>query len=50
MTYDGKITNLLLNVVERIGRINGEADQDNVGVRVGQRSETVVILLTGGIP
>jgi hypothetical protein len=43
-------THLLLYVVERIGRVDGKADQDNVGVGVGERAETVVILLAGGIP
>jgi len=38
------------NVVER-GRVHQrEADEENVGLRVRQRSETVVIFLTGGIP
>jgi hypothetical protein len=27
-------TNLLLDVVERIGRVDGETDQDNVGIGV----------------
>lgn len=44
------MTHLLLYVVERIGRVDGKADQDNVGVGVGERAETVVILLAGGIP
>lgn len=29
---------------------NREADQEHVGLRVGERSETVVIFLSGGIP
>jgi hypothetical protein len=41
---------LFLNVVERVGRINGETDQDDVGVRVRQWAQTIVILLSGGIP
>ena len=41
---------LLLNVVERIGRVDGEADEDDVGIRVGEGTESVVILLSGGIP
>ena len=44
------MTHLLLYVVERVGRVDGKADQDNVGVGVGERAETVVILLAGGIP
>jgi hypothetical protein len=41
---------LLLHVVERVGRVNGEADEDNVRVGVGERSESVVVFLAGGIP
>ena len=43
-------TYLLLYVVERVGRVDGKANQDNVGVGVGERAETVVIFLTSGIP
>lgn len=39
-------TNLFLNVIERIRRVNGETDQDDVRVRVGQRSETTDSLAT----
>lgn len=41
---------LLLDVVEGVWGVDGEADQDNVGVWVGEWTESVVILLTGGIP
>ena len=41
---------LLLNVIERIGRVDRETDEDDVRVRVGQRTQTIVIFLTGGIP
>lgn len=41
---------LLLDVVERVGRVDGEADEDDVRVRVGEGSESVVVLLSGGIP
>lgn len=41
---------LLLDVVERVGRVDGEADEDNVRVGVRQRTESVVVLLAGGIP
>jgi hypothetical protein len=44
------VTYLLTDVVQRIRRVDGEADQDDVRVRVGQRAQTVVVLLTGGIP
>ena len=43
-------TDLLLYIVERVGRVDGKANKDNVGVGVGERAETVVILLTSGIP
>ena len=41
---------LLLDVVKRVGRVDGEADQDNVRVGVGERAETVVIFLASSIP
>lgn len=41
---------LLLDVVERVGRVDGEADEDNVRVGVRERTESVVVFLTGGIP
>ena len=41
---------LLLDVVEGIGGVNSEADEDDVRVGVRQRAQTVVILLAGGIP
>ena len=41
---------LLLDVVERVGRVNSEADQDHVAVGVRERSQSVVVLLAGGIP
>jgi hypothetical protein len=41
---------LLLDVVERVGGVDGEADEDDVGVGVRERSETVVIFLACGIP
>jgi hypothetical protein len=50
-TVGGTITtNLFLDVVERIGGVNGETDQNNMGVRVGKRSETIVVFLACGIP
>ena len=33
------------NIVERFGRVDGEANEDDVRFRVGKRSETVVIFL-----
>jgi hypothetical protein len=44
------VSYLLLDVVKRIGRVDGEANQNNVRVGVGERAETVVIFLASGIP
>lgn len=41
---------LLLDVVKRIGRVDGEADEDDMRIGVGEGAETVVIFLAGGIP
>lgn len=41
---------LLLDVIKGVGRVDGEADQDDVRIGVGEGTETVVILLAGGIP
>jgi len=41
---------LLLNVVQRVRGVNGETDQDNMGVGVTERAETIVILLSSRIP
>jgi len=41
---------LLLNIVQGVAGINGEADQDDVGVRVREGAETVVIFLASRIP
>jgi hypothetical protein len=49
-TRGGHLSYLLLDVVKRIGRVDSEADQDNVRIGVGERAETVVIFLASGIP
>jgi hypothetical protein len=41
---------LFLDVVEGVGRVDGEADEDDVRVGVGERPQSVIIFLTGGIP
>lgn len=41
---------LLLNVIERVGAVDGEANKDNVGVGITERTETIVVFLAGGIP
>ena len=43
-------THLLLHVVQRIGRVYSEADENDVGVGVAERPETIVILLASRIP
>ncbi len=44
------MTNLFLDVVQRVGGVDGEADEDDMGVGVGERTKTVVVLLASGIP
>jgi len=41
---------LFLDVFQRVGTIDGEADEDNVRVRIGERAETVIVFLSGRIP
>jgi len=43
-------THLLLNVVQRVRGVNGETDQDDMGVGVTERAEAVVVLLASRIP
>lgn len=43
-------TNLVQDVVQRVGTVDGEADEDEIGFRVGQWAQPVVFLLAGGIP
>lgn len=38
------------DVVERRRADDGEADQENVGLWIGQRAKSVVIFLSSGIP
>lgn len=47
---NARVTYLLKNIVQRVRRINGEADQDDVRVGVRERSETVIIFLASRIP
>ena len=41
---------LIENVLEGIGAVDGEADEKQVCLRIRERSQTVVFLLSGGIP
>jgi hypothetical protein len=40
---------LLADVFEGGGGGHGEADEENIGLGVGQRAQTIVIFLTGGV-
>ena len=44
------ISYLLLDVVKGIGRVDSEADENDMGIRVRQRAQTVVIFLSSRIP
>ena len=48
MTKKAK-THLLLNVIQRIGRVDREADEDDVRVGVRERAEAVVVCGWGGL-
>jgi hypothetical protein len=48
--HEGSYPYLLLDVVKGIRGVDSEADQDDVGIGVGERSETVVIFLASRIP
>ena len=41
---------LLGDVLQGVGRVDGEAHEDNIGVGVGERPQPVVVFLSGGIP
>ena len=41
---------LLGDVLQRVGAVDGEADEEDVRVGVGERAEAVVVLLSSGIP
>ena len=40
----------MLNVLERVWRVDAEANKNDVGFRVGQRPQTFVVFLPGRIP
>ena len=50
MPIKGGTAYLLLNVIKRIWRVDGEADEDDVRVWVRQRSQSIVIFLASRIP
>lgn len=41
---------LIHDIVQRVGAIDGEANEDEVGFRVRQGTEAIVFFLAGGIP
>ena len=43
-------TDLFLDVIQRIWRVYCETDEDDVGVGIGERTKTIVIFLSSGIP
>ena len=41
---------LLHDVLERVGAVDGEADEEQVGLGVGERPQPVILFLPGGVP
>lgn len=41
---------LFLDIIERVGRVNRKADQNDVRIRVGERAQAVIVFLTCRIP
>ena len=41
---------LVHDVLERVGAVNGETDENDVGLGVGERSQAVVLFLSGRVP
>lgn len=41
---------LIHDIVEGIRAVDSEADEDEVGLRVGEGTETIVFFLAGGVP
>lgn len=41
---------LLLNIVERVGRVDGKANEDDVRVGIRQWTQSIVVFLASGIP
>lgn len=48
--WQGKSTNLGPDVVKGWRADNGEADEEDVCLRVGERSQSIVVFLSSGIP
>lgn len=41
---------LVEHIVQRVGAVNGKADENQVSLWVGKRAKTVVFLLSGSVP
>lgn len=41
---------LVHDIFERVGAVDGKANENKICFRIRERSETVVLLLTGGVP
>ena len=46
----GGKSDLVEDVFKGVGAVDGEADEDEVGLRVGEGPQAVILLLAGGIP
>ena len=47
---NGSGSYLFLHVLERVGQVDSKADKDDMRVGIGERPETIIVLLSGGIP
>jgi hypothetical protein len=45
-----RAAHLLLYVSERVWKVNGEGNKNDVRARIAERSETIIFFLTNGIP
>lgn len=46
----GVLAYLLLYIVQRIWRVDGETNENDMGIWIGQRAQTIVIFLACRIP
>ena len=47
---NGGSAHLVHDIFEGVGAVNCEADEEKIGLGIGERTETVVFFLTGGVP
>lgn len=45
-----RTTYLVHDILKRVGAVNGETDEEKIGLGVGEWSKSVVLFLTGGVP